>query len=157
MKDRNSKDLTEAEEHWRLSPEELMLPICGAGEDSWESLELNEIKPVSHKGNQPWIFIGRTDAEAETPILWPPDVKSQLIGKDRDAGKDWRKKEKGAAEEEVVREQHQLSGHELEQTPGDSGGQRSLAFCRPWGRKDWHDLETEQHNHTKSAYLKPKI
>ena len=103
IKDRNSKDLTKAEEHWRLNTEEVMLPICGAGEDSWEFLEWKELKPVNHKGNQPWIFIGRTDAEAETPILWPPDVKSQVIGKDRDAGKDWRQKEKAAAEEEVVR------------------------------------------------------
>ena len=68
---------------------------CGVGEDSWESFVLQEIKPVNPKGNQSWIFIGRTDAEAETPILWPPDAKSWLIGKDPDAGKDWRQEEKG--------------------------------------------------------------
>ena len=65
-------------------------------------LDFKEIKPVSPKGNQSWIFIGRTDAEAEAPILWPPDVKSRLTGKDPDAGKDWRQKEKGAAEDEMV-------------------------------------------------------
>ena len=67
---------------------------CGAGEDSWDSLDSKEVKPFNPKGNQPWIFIGRTDAEAEAPIIWPPDMKSQLIGKDPDAGKDWMQKEK---------------------------------------------------------------
>ena len=79
-----------------------MLLNCGVGEDSWESLG-KEIKPVNPKGNQSWIFIGRTDDEAEGPILWPPDVKNQLIGKDPDAGKDWRQKEKGATEDEMIR------------------------------------------------------
>ena len=78
-----------------------MLLNCGAGEDSWESLGLQDIKPVNSKGNQPWIFIGRTDAEA--PVLWPPDAKSQLITKDLDAGKDRRQEAKGAAEDEMVR------------------------------------------------------
>ena len=72
-----------------------MLLNCGAGEDSWESLRLQEVQPVNPKGNQPWIFIGRTDAEAEAPIIWPPTTKSWLIGKDPDAEKDWRQKEKG--------------------------------------------------------------
>ena len=72
-------------------------------EDSWESLGQQEIKPLNPKGNHPWIFFGRIYAEAEAPILRPPDVKSWLIGKDRDAGKDWRQKEKGAAEDEMVR------------------------------------------------------
>ena len=85
-------------------------------------LDCKEIKPVNPKGNQPWTFTGRTDAEAEAPILWPHDVKNQLIEKDPDAEKDWRQKEKRAAEDEVVREHHQLNGHEFEQTPGDSGG-----------------------------------
>ena len=79
-----------------------------------------EIKPVDLKGRQPWIFIGRTDAEA--PILWPPDSKSQLIGKDPDAGKDWRQEEKGMKEEEMVGWHNWLNGHEFEQTPGDSEG-----------------------------------
>ena len=86
------------------------------------------------KGNQPWIFIGRTDAEA--PRLWPPDVKSHLIGKDPDAGQDWRQKEKRVAEDEMVRECHQLNGHEFEQTLGDRGRQEILACCSSWGHKE---------------------
>ena len=99
-------------------------------------LDSKEIKPGSLKGNQLWIFIGRTDAEAEAPILWPPVAKSQLIGKEPDAGKDWRQKEKRAAEDEMVRQDHLLNGHEFEQTPGDSGGQRSLVCCHPWSHKE---------------------
>ena len=95
----------------------------------------SKIKPVTLKGNQPWIFTGRTDAEAEAPTLWPPDAKSQLIGKDPDAGKDWRQEEKGAAEDEMVGWHHWLNGHEFEQTPGDTEGQGSLACCSPWGHK----------------------
>ena len=78
------------------------------------SLDSKEIKPANPKGNQPWIFIGRTDAEAEAPILWPPDVKSRLIGKDLDAGKDWRQEEKGTGEDEMVGWQHQLNEDEFE-------------------------------------------
>ena len=85
--------------------------------------------------NQPWIFIGRTDAEAETPVLWRPDVKSPLIGKDPDAGKDWGKEEKRQTENEMVGWHHQLNEHEFEQTLGDSEGQGSLACCSPWGHK----------------------
>ena len=90
-----------------------------------------KVNSVSPKGNQSWTFIGRTDAEA--PILWPPDLKSWLMGKDPDAGKDWRKKEKGAAEDEMVGWHHQLNGCEFEQTPEDSEGQESLLCCSPWG------------------------
>ena len=79
-----------------------MLLNCGAGEAFWESLYSKKIKPVNPKENQPWIFIGRTDAEAETPILWPPDAQSWLVGKDPDAGKDWRQK-KGMVEDVMVR------------------------------------------------------
>ena len=79
-----------------------------------------EIKPVNPKGNQPWIFIGRTDAEA--PILWPPDAKSWLIGKDPDAGKDWRQEEKWVIEDKMVGWHHQLNGHDFEQTPGGTEG-----------------------------------
>ena len=79
-----------------------MLLNCGVGEDSWKSLGLKEIQSVHPKGNQSWIFIGRTDAEAETPILWPPDAKNWLIGKDPDAGKDWRQEEKGTTENEIL-------------------------------------------------------
>ena len=89
------------------------------------------IKPVTPQGNQSLIFIGRTDAEAKAPILWLPDSKNWLIGKDPDAGKDWRQKEKGAPEDETVGWHHWLNGHESERTPGDSGGQRSLAGCSP--------------------------
>ena len=87
-----------------------------------------EIKPVNLKGNQPWIFIGRI-LEAEAPALWPPDVKSWLIGKDPDAGKDWRQKEKRVAENEMVRKHHRHNGHEFEQTPGDSEWQKNLKCC----------------------------
>ena len=94
-------------------------------------LDSKEIKPVNPKGNQSWIYTGRTDAEGETPTLWPPDVKSWLIGKDPDAGKDWRQ-EKGAVEDKMVRYHHWLNGHEFEQTPGDSEGQGRLVCCSPW-------------------------
>ena len=94
-------------------------------------LDSMEIKPVNPEGNQPWIFTGRTDAKAETPILWPPDMKSQLIGKDPDARKDWRQKEKGSAEGEMIRKHHQLKGYEFEQTLRDSEEQGSLACCNP--------------------------
>ena len=96
---------------------------------------LNEYnKPFNPKGNQLWIFIGSTDAEAKTPILWPPDGKSQLIGKDPNAGKDWRQEEKGTTEDEMVGLNHQLN--EFEQTPGDDEGQGILACCSPWGGKE---------------------
>ena len=95
-------------------------------------LDCKEIQPVHPKGNQPLILIGRTDAEAETPILWPPDANSWLIGKDPDAGKDWRWEEKGTREDEMVGWHHWLNGHEFEQTPG----QGSLVCCSLWGRKE---------------------
>ena len=88
-------------------------------------LDCKQIKPVNPKGNKSWIVIGRTEA----PVLWPPDGKSQLIGKDPDAGKDWGQKEKGATEDEMVGWHHQVNGHEFEQIPGDSEGQGSLAYC----------------------------
>ena len=98
--------------------------------------DCKEIKLVNPTGNQPWIFIGRIDAEAEAPILWPPDGKSQIFGKEPDAGKDWRLKENGIAEDEMVRQHHWLNGHEFGQTLGDSGGQRSLVCFRAWGCKE---------------------
>ena len=91
-----------------------------------------------------WIFFGRTDAEAEIPILWPPDVKNWLLRKDPDAGKDWRQEEKGTTEDEMVGWHHQLDGHEFEQALGVGGGQGSVACCSPWGRKE-PDM-TEQQN-----------
>ena len=99
-------------------------------------LDSKEIQRVHPKGNQSWIFIGRTDAEAETPILWPPDVKKWLIGKDSDAGKDWRQKEKGTTENETVEWHHQLNGHEFEQAPGVGDGQGSLVCCSSCGHKE---------------------
>ena len=97
---------------------------------------MGEIKPVNPEGNPPWIFIGRADAEAEAPTLWPPDAKNWLIEKDPDAGKDWGKEEEGTTEDEMVGWHHWLSGLESEQTPGDSEGQGSLACCSPWGHKE---------------------
>ena len=105
-------------------------------EKSLESpFDSKEITPVNPKGSQSWIFIGRTDAEAETPILWPPDMKSWLTGKDPSAGKDWRQEEKGTTEDEIVGWHHWPNGHEFEQTPGDRERQGSLACCSPWGHK----------------------
>ena len=95
-------------------------------------LDCKEIKLVNPSGNQSWIFIGRTDAEAETPILWPPDAKNLLLGKDPDAGKGWRQ-EKGMIEDEMVGWHHWLDGHEFEQALGVGDGWRSLACCSPWG------------------------
>ena len=112
-----------------------MLLNCGVGEDSWESLGLQEIKAVNPKGNQSWISIGKTDAEAEAPILWPPEAKNWLIGKDPDAGKNWRQEVKGMAEDEMVGWHHWLDGQEFEQAPGNGDGQGSLECCSPWGHK----------------------
>ena len=98
-------------------------------------LDCKEIKPVNPKGNQSWKFTGRTDVEADAPILWPPVVKNWLIRKDADAGKDWRK-EKGTTEDEMVGWHHWLNGYEFEQAPGVGDGQGGLACCSPWGRKE---------------------
>ena len=99
-------------------------------------LDCKDFQPVHPKGNQSWIFIGRNDAKAEAPILWPPDGKNWLIEKDPDAGKDWRWEEKGIIEDEMVGLHHRLNGHEFEQAPGDSEGQGSLLCCSPWGHKE---------------------
>ena len=98
-------------------------------------LDCNEIKAVNPKGNQSWTFIGRTNAEAKAPIFLLPDAKSQLIGKDSDAGQDCGQ-EKGTTEDEMVGWHHRLNGHEFEQAQGDSGGQGSLELCSSWGRKE---------------------
>ena len=106
-------------------------------------LDCKENKPVNTKGNQHWIFFGRTDAKA--PILWPLDVKSQLIGKDPDARKGWGQEEKGATEGEMVGWHHQFKGHEFEKALGDGEGQGGLACCSPWGCKEFrHDLASKQ-------------
>ena len=111
-------------------------------------LDSKEMKPVNPKGNQYWIFIGRTDAEAETPILWPPDAKRWLIWEDPDAGKDWGQVEKGMTEDEMVGWHHRLNGHEFGWTLGVGDGQGGLACCSSWGCKEsdttepmtWPDL-----------------
>ena len=108
-------------------------------------LDSKEIKPVNPKGNQPWIFIGRTDAEAEAPVLWPPDAKSHLIGKDPDTRKDWRQEDRGWQRIRWLDGYHQLDGHEFEQAPGVDDGHESLMCCSPWGCKesnmtDWTEL-----------------
>ena len=115
-------------------------------------LDCKDIKPVNPKGNQSWIFIGRTDAEAEAQMLWPPDVKNWLIGKEPDAGKDWRQEEKRETEDEIIRWHHWLRGHEFEQVPGVSDGQDTLACCSPLDHKvldtteqlDWIELKLLQ-------------
>ena len=100
------------------------------------SLNSEEIKPVNPKGNQPWIFTGRTDDGTEAPILWPPDVKSLLTGKDPDAGKDWGQEEKGMAEDKMVGWYHRLNGLEFEWGQGDSEEQGSLVCCSSSGGKE---------------------
>ena len=116
---------------------------CVIGEDL-SPLDCKEIKPVHSKGNKSWISIGRTDAEAS--ILWPPDAKNWLIGKDPDAGKGWRQKEKGTIEYEMVGWYYQLDGLEFEQASGVGDGQGGLVCCSPWvtkgqtGLSDWTEL-----------------
>ena len=104
-------------------------------------LDYKEIKLVNPKGNQSWRFTGRTDAEAEAPVLWPPYAKNWLIGKDPDAGKDWRKEEKGMTEDRIVWWHHQLNGREFEWTAGVGDGQGGLACCDSWGRKELDTTE----------------
>ena len=103
-------------------------------------LDWKEIQPVHPKGDQSWVFIGRIDAEAETPILWPPDVKSWLIWKDSDSGKDWRWEEKETTEDVMAGRHHWLNGHEFELTLGVGDGQGGLACCNPWVTKSWTQL-----------------
>ena len=117
--------LIEKAEHWRRCFRIVVLE---------KTLENHLIKPLNHKGNQPWIFTGRTFAEVETLILWPPDANSQLIGKDLDAGKDWGQDNKGSTEDKMFGWHQRLSGHESKQIPGYSEAQRSLVCCNPWGR-----------------------
>ena len=121
---------------WRESNDKLENP-----------LDCKEIKLVNPKGNQPWIFIGRIDAEAL--VLWPPDVKNQLIRKDLDSGKDWRQEEKGMTEDKMVGWHHRLNGHEFEQALGDGEGQGSLVCCSPWGsQRVRHDWVNEQQQYS---------
>ena len=121
-----------------------MLLNCGVGEDSWESLG-QQGDPTSQSWRKWGLNIHRrTDAEAETPILWPPDVKNWLIWKDPDAGKDWRQEEKGTTEDKMVGWHHRLDEHEFEQVPGVGDGQGSLGCCSPWGCRVRHDWATER-------------
>ena len=117
----------------RLSTEELMLLNCGAGGLLWVLLSARRLNKSILKGNQPWIFTGRTDIEAEAPI---PDVKCWITGKDPDAGKDWGQEKKGATEDEMVKWYHWFNGHEFEQTPEDSEGQGSLVCWSPRGHEE---------------------
>ena len=112
-------------------------------------LDCKEIKPVNLTGNQSWLIIGRTDAEAETPVLWPPNAKNWLVGKDPYDGKDWRQEEKSMTEDEIVGWHHQLDGHKFAQTLGIREGQGSLACCSPWGCKE--SDTTKQLNWTEST------
>ena len=109
-------------------------------------LDCKEIQLVNPKGNQSWIFIERTDAEAETWILWPPDAKSQLTRKGLDNGKDRRQEEKGMTEDVMVGWHHRLKGHEFEQAPGVGEEQGSLACCGPWGHKELDMTERLNNN-----------
>ena len=114
-------------------------------------LDCKEIQTVHPKGDQSWVFIGRTDAEAETPILWPPDSKSWLIRKDPHARKDWGQEEKGTTEDEIVGWHHPLNGRGFGWTPGVGDGQGGLACCGSWGRKELDT--TEQLNWTELNWL----
>ena len=136
---------------WKLDCEESWVPKNWCFwtvvlERTLESpLDCKEIQPVHSKGDQPWDFFGRTDAKAETPVLWPPHTKSWLIGKDSDAGRDWGQEEKGMTEDEMAGWHHWLIGRESEWTPGVGDGQGGLACCDSWGRSQRvrHDWATE--------------
>ena len=104
-------------------------------------LDCKEIQPVHSKGDQPWVFFGRNDAKAETPVLWLPHVKSWLIGKDSDAERDWGQEEKGTTEDKMAGWHHRLDGCEFEWTPGDGDGQGGLACCNSWGCKESDMIE----------------
>ena len=104
-------------------------------------LDCKEIQHVHSKGGQSWVFFGRNDAKAETPVLWPPHAKSWLIEKDSDAGRDWGQKEKGTTEDEMAGWHHWLDGRESEWTPGVGDGQGGLACCNSWGRKKSDTIE----------------
>ena len=119
---------------WRkLSAEEVMLLNCGVGEDSWDC---KRIQWVHSEGDQPWDFFGRNDAKAETPVLWPLHVKSWLIGKDSDAGRDWGQEEKGTTQDEMAGWHHWLDGRESEWTPEVEYGQGGLVCWDSWGHKE---------------------
>ena len=116
------------------------------------SLDCKEVKPVNPKGNQSWVFFRRIDVEAEASVIWPPDAKSQIIGKDPDAGKDRRQEEKGMTEDKMVGWHHWLNGYEFEKAPGDGEGQGSLACCSPCAHKELDITEQLKNNNHKATY-----
>ena len=118
-------------------------------------LDCKEIQPVHSEGDQPWDFFGRNGAKAETPVLWPPHEKSWIIGKDSDAGRDWRQEEKGTTEDEMAGWDHVLDGRESEWTPGDGDEQGGLACCDSWGRKELD--RTERLNWTELTTYPPLL
>ena len=133
---------------WRsLNAKDLMLSNCDSGEDSWEFpwTAKRSNQSIQNEINSE-LKSGRIDAESEALILWPPDEKSQLIGKDPYAGKDWRQEKKGATRDEMARWYHLLNRHEFEQTPSDSQGQGSLAWCSPWDHKELDTTEWLSNN-----------
>ena len=140
-------------ELWRkLSTKELMLLNCGVEKALESPLDCKEIQPVHSEGDQSWVFFGRNDAKAETPVLWPPHAKSWLIGKDSDAGRDWGLEEKGTTEDEMAGRHHRLDGRESEWTLGVGDGQGVLACCDSWGRKE--SDTTERLNWTELSGLR---
>ena len=129
------------------------------------SSDSKETKPVHPKGNQSWIFIGRTDAKAKAQILWPSDMKNWLTGKDPDAGKDWREEEKETTDDEMVGWHHQLHGHKFVQALGVGDGQGNLACCSPWGHKEsdmtewlnWRSILPKQHKYLSAQENTPML
>ena len=140
---------------WELDLKEGWIPNIGCfqilllGKTFESPLASKEIKRVNSKGNQPWILIGRDDAEAEAPVLWSPNVNSQPIGKNPDTGKDWRPEEKGMTEDEMVGWHHWFNGHEFEQAPRNSEGQGSLVCCSPWGHEESYTIMWLNNNNSK--------
>ena len=120
-------------------------------------LDCKEIQPVHPKGDQSWVFIGRTDVEAETPMLWPPDVKKWLILKDPDAGKDWRQEERGTTDDEMVWWHPQVNGHEIEETLVVGDGQGGLGCCSPWDCKELDTTEWLNWTELKSNWKFPSV
>ena len=120
-------------------------------------LDSKKIQPIHPKGDQSWVFLGRTDTEVEPLILWPPDEKNWPIGKDPDGGRDWRQEKKGTTEDEMVRWHHWLNGHEFEWTPGVGDGQGGLGCCSPWGHKESDTTERLNWTHNVKLSILPNF